>query len=281
MLDRPELIDFFEPERLAEAGRRLHDEWRRAEPFPHVALDGFLPETIVREVAASVPRPDAGWVRRQRDAAIKWGFPDEHRMPLPARVLIHELQSAAFLGFLEELSGIRGLVPDPYLVGGGIHQIERGGFLKIHADFNLHDRTKLHRRLNLLLFLNDDWQDAWGGHLELWDRDMTRCVQRYAPSLNRMVVFRITDDALHGHPHPLTTPDDVTRKSIALYYYTAERPAEELSKPHGVLYHTLPGEAPLTNPLRAEPLAAKDAAPAEPPRGWRGRLHHLRRALLG
>jgi hypothetical protein len=238
-----EILEFFQADRLAEEGRKLHAEYASAEPFPHIALDDFFPAAPLHEIAAAVPAPGDGWVHRQRDVAVKWGLPDERAMDETTRLMIHELQAPAFLGFLEELSGIRGLIPDPYLLGGGIHQIERGGFLDIHADFNFHKIMRLHRRLNLLLFLNEGWKDEWGGHLELWDRKMERCVRSLLPSFNRCVVFNITDWSYHGHPHPLTPPDGVTRRSIALYYYSAERPPEEITSPHGVLYQK-PGVPP-------------------------------------
>jgi hypothetical protein len=267
-IDETELRAFFAPEALAEKGRALHDRYVSAEPFPHVALDGFFPEEAVRAAARAVPAPDARWVRRERDEAVKWGLPHEHLMPEPLRALIRELQSGAFLGFLTELTGIRGLISDPYLEGGGVHQIERGGYLHIHADFNQHSRMKVHRRLNLLLFLNEDWREEYGGHLELWDVDMSRCVKRYLPVFNRAVVFNVTDLSFHGHPHPLTCPEGTSRRSIALYYYTAVRPAHELSPAHAVLYQRVPGQG--------GPPARPAAAASSPlARGWR----RLRRGL--
>ena len=240
-----ELRSFFEPARLAEEGRKRREAYAAAEPFPHAVLDDFFPEAVVRAAARAVPPPDERWVRRERDEAVKFGLPHEHLMPDPIRALIRELNAAPFLGFLEEMTGIAGLTSDPYLEGGGLHQIKRGGYLHVHADFNVHSRTKLHRRLNLLLFLNEEWDESFGGHLELWDRAMSSCVQRLLPVLNRTVVFTVTDDAFHGHPYPLACPEDRTRRSIALYYYTAQRPAHERTPAHAVLYQPVPGQGTL------------------------------------
>jgi Rps23 Pro-64 3,4-dihydroxylase Tpa1-like proline 4-hydroxylase len=135
------------------------------------------------------------------------------------------------LRFLEDITGIAHLIPDPYLEGGGFHSIGAGGFLKIHADFNWHAKLNLHRRLNVLLYLNSKWSEDWGGDLELWDQDMTRCVKKITPVINRLVIFSTTDSSFHGHPDPLMCPSDVIRKSIALYYYTAGRPEEEVVRP--------------------------------------------------
>ena len=274
-MSEAELQEFFQAERLAEEGRKLHAGYADASPFPHVALDDFFPAAPLRKIAAAVPLPGEAWVHRQRDVAVKWGLPDERAMDALTRRMVHELQAPPFLGFLEELSGIRGLIPDPYLLGGGIHQIERGGFLKIHADFNFHKRLRLHRRLNLLVFLNEGWQEDWGGHLELWDREMETCVRKYLPSFNRSVVFDITDWSYHGHPHPLTPPEGVTRRSIALYYYSAERPPEETTSPHGVLYQ-VPGVRPDDPTPRSARVRPPNEAPPSKPSALRRILRRLR-----
>lgn len=117
-----------------------------------------------------------------------------------------------------------------------LHQTFGGGFLKIHADFNWHDKLKLDRRINVLIYLNKDWNDEYGGHLELWDRAMTRCEVRELPVFNRMVVFNTTTHSFHGHPDPLDCPQEMTRKSIAMYYYTNGRPAHEKRGQHSTLY---------------------------------------------
>jgi hypothetical protein len=134
--------------------------------------------------------------------------------------------------------------------GGGLHQIIPGGFLKVHADFNYHPSTHHHRRINLLVYLNPQWEDAWDGNLELWTRDMSRCASSIAPVLNRCVVFSTTDSAYHGHPRPLSCPPGMSRKSLALYYYTVMRPPEETSRPHSTLYKTTPLESPTLHKLR-------------------------------
>ncbi|TYO60757.1 2OG-Fe(II) oxygenase, partial [Bradyrhizobium hipponense] len=146
------------------------------------------------------------------------------------------------LGFLERLTGIEGLIPDPYLLGGGLHMIPRGGRLAIHADFNIHKKLRLDRRLNLLLYLNYDWKEEWGGALELWDKDVKTKERAYLPIANRMVVFSTTDTAYHGHPDPLRSPKGKYRRSIALYYYTNGRPEDERSADHSTIFRMRPNE---------------------------------------
>jgi len=170
--------------------------------------------------------------------------PVDHHLGSTTQKVFHDLQSPAFLNFLEELTGIEGLIPDPYHAGGGIHQIGSGGFLKIHSDFNWHDRLKLDRRINVLVYLNTAWEERWRGRLELHNYDTKSCEASVLPTFNTTVVFNTTDFSLHGHPDPLQCPNSVTRKSIAMYYYTAGRPKHERrrSKHVHTIYHERPGE---------------------------------------
>lgn len=158
------------------------------------------------------------------------------------RNFLLNLNSSAFLSFLEQVTGISGLISDPYFDGGGLHQICRGGNLKIHSDYNKHKNLNLDRRINLLLYLNKNWREEYGGHLEFWDRNMTACRKRIAPVFNRTVIFGTTDYTYHGHPELLECPEHVTRKSLALYYFSNGRPREEISEGHGTLFRSRPGE---------------------------------------
>jgi Rps23 Pro-64 3,4-dihydroxylase Tpa1-like proline 4-hydroxylase len=146
--------------------------------------------------------------------------------------LLNFLNSKEVLTYLEELTGIPDLIADPGLYGGGVHRILSGGKLSVHADYNFHPVTKLHRRVNLLLYLNKDWKEEWGGDLQLWNKDMSMCVKKILPIFNRAVIFNITSEAYHGHPGPLKSPEGIDRLSFALYYFTKERPIEELTDPH-------------------------------------------------
>lgn len=164
-------------------------------------------------------------------------------LPAFTRHVLAELNSSSFVLFLERLTGISGLIPDPHYVGGGLHQIERGGFLKVHADFNRHPILRVDRRLNLLIYLNPGWRDEYGGHFELWDAGMKRCVKRVLPVINRCVVFTTGERSFHGHPDPLTCPEGTTRRSLALYYYTAAATGGDAgAADHTTLFQRRPGE---------------------------------------
>jgi Rps23 Pro-64 3,4-dihydroxylase Tpa1-like proline 4-hydroxylase len=216
----------------------LRAQYVAAEPFPHIALDGLFDDDALDAVLREFPsREQMKWREFDSTTERKLGyFHETSTISKPVREFLDAMNSFEILLWLEALTGIEGLIPDPYFGGGGLHQIEPGGFLKIHADFNVHPKLKLDRRLNMLIYLNKDWRDEYGGHLELWDRDMRACRKKILPLFNRTVIFSTTDTSFHGHPHPLAAPEGMSRKSVSLYYYTAGRPEEERSAPHDTLF---------------------------------------------
>lgn len=232
-------MNFYSPEisTLQELAKSNRDKYATATPFPHICLDDVFPEELLDTVLEEFPdtkKPE--WQRYQNAQELKLALRNEMIYGDTTRHLIHTLNSRPFLDFLEALTGIKGLLPDPYLEGGGLHQIVRGGLLKIHADFNKHPTTQLDRRLNVLIYLNKDWEETYGGHFELWDKNMEKAEVKILPVFNRMAIFSTTSFSYHGHPDPLNCPADRTRKSIALYYYTNGRPAEEVDPALG--YHS-------------------------------------------
>jgi Rps23 Pro-64 3,4-dihydroxylase Tpa1-like proline 4-hydroxylase len=223
--------------RMKELAQAHTEAYRTADPFPHAVLDEFLDSRLLKDVLTEFDGLDrAAWHYTERDTERKYSTEDfQHFGPI-TRAVFSQLNAAPFLWFLEQLTGIAGLIPDPHLRGGGLHEIKRGGALGVHADFNFYPRLNLYRRLNLLIYLNEDWQEAWGGDLELWDRQGKRCVQCISPIFNRAVIFDTSNFSYHGHPRPLQCPDERSRKSLALYYYTVEAPAEDDRTPHTTVF---------------------------------------------
>jgi hypothetical protein len=228
--------------------RRLKDilsahgaAYRAADPFPHLVLDDVFDPDMLRGVLDEFDAVDrAAWHHTDRNTERKFST-EEFRLFGPlTRALILQLNASPFLVFLEQLTGIDGIIPDPHLRGGGLHEIRRDGALGVHADFNFYKRLGLYRRLNLLLYLNTDWQEAWGGHLQLWDRTGTRCVERIAPIFNRVVIFDTSNFSYHGHPEPLACPPERSRKSIALYYYTVQAAVADDRDPHTTVFLQTP-----------------------------------------
>lgn len=221
-----------------------------AAPFPHIVIDDFVEPALLAAVLAEIADEGLGWHAVDTCFEKKFASPTTRHMGPQTRRLINFLNGQEMLGFLETLTGISGLVADWQLAGGGIHALRDGGFLNVHADFNVHRHLKLDRRINLLLYLNRDWQEAWGGNLELWDRDMTACQQRIAPVFNRCVIFNTTDHSYHGNPAPVAAPDGRTRLSLAFYYYSNGRPAGERSASHATVFRHRPGEETARDRLR-------------------------------
>lgn len=236
------LLDY---SRLAALAAAHAGHYQQAQPFPHIVLDDFLSPTLVDRLLAVFPTlkarggqtPDAVVTEEGKAAQPnKLWLSNQLGVDPLIRQLYWELNAGPFLHFLETLTGITQLIPDPHLMGGGVHQTNRDGLLMVHADFNKHPQYQLDRRLNILLYLNRDWQDDWGGHLELWSRDMQRLEKRVLPIAGRCVIFSTSRDSFHGHPHPLACPAGESRKSIALYYYTHGRPAGEDDSPHKTIW---------------------------------------------
>jgi 2OG-Fe(II) oxygenase superfamily len=208
-------------EEAKAVGSALSSEYGRATPFPHVVLDDFIEGSVLRTVLDEFPS-SAGLTPYDRSQErLKYQYGPAEWTGRTTQNLFALFNSAAFVTFLEEMTGFRGLVPDPWYTGGGLHETKRGGHLGIHADFNLHRKLGLIRQLNLLVYLNEDWKEEYGGQLELWDTEMRVRESSVLPVFGRAVVFTTALDSYHGHPEPLDCPPERSRRSMALYYYTA------------------------------------------------------------
>jgi Rps23 Pro-64 3,4-dihydroxylase Tpa1-like proline 4-hydroxylase len=202
-------------------GASLADDYQSKTPYHYTCVDAFLPPEILSRVRKeALTMEEKSPENSSANEKLKTSYnPD--RMPPYSKAVFHALNSRAFIQFLEKMSGIKGLIPDPYYLGGGIHRTNTTGFLSIHADFNHHSIMKLERRLNLLIYLNPDWKEEYGGSFEVWTNDMKTKVAGFAPEMNRMCCFSTGDDTMHGNPEPVNHPNGDPRLSIALYYYTA------------------------------------------------------------
>lgn len=227
---------------------QLSQEFKSGEPFQHIVIDNFLNEQAAEQLLSDLENDNFDkWDKRDHDKIqIKWrsDWKDDFDVPSFTLSLIQFLNGGTFLRWLSKVTGINGIIPDPYLTGGGFNQINTGGTLAVHADGNWHDLMAVHRRLNVIIYLNKDWEDDWGGHFELWsktDDNLPKdCVKKIKPDFNRMIVFRTDDFSFHGHPTPLKCPTDRSRRSLILYYYTSTRPADEvksLDYHHRALFH--------------------------------------------
>ena len=176
---------------LLEVARQHKEDYKNAAPFPNTSFKNFFNPEMLDKVLEEFPDLEKkGDIKFNNPNEIKLASKGERRFGPVTKQFVHFLNSEPFLLFLQELTGIEEkLIPDPYFEGGGCHQTKPGGFLKIHADFNKHRATKLDRRLNILVYLNKDWKEEYGGHFELWSRDMSKCVKKVLPEYNTLAMF--------------------------------------------------------------------------------------------
>ncbi|MDX2046169.1 MAG: 2OG-Fe(II) oxygenase [Chitinophagaceae bacterium] len=219
----------------------LSKQYQQSSPYPHIVLENSLNPEVLGQCIDEFNKLNEtdGWINYVHFNENKRGLNKIDLLPATIRNTITELNSNEFLQFLSTLTGIKNLVSDDMLEGGGVHQSKRGGYLNIHADFTVHPHHRhWQRRINVLVYLNKNWQDEWGGQLELWDKQMKACEKKVSPVFNRCVIFNTDADSYHGHPEPMTCPEGQFRRSIALYYYTIEE------KPfrRATYYKARPGE---------------------------------------
>ena len=203
----------------------LRDDYLSSSPFPHIVIDNFLNKDLCEKLLSDFPH-------HREDFWLKYNNPLEKKllynhidknMPESIGDALHHLNNSDTINFLEKLTGISSLHSDPFLHGGGMHCTKRGGKLDVHIDYCLHPTLKMERRINLIVYLNKNWEPSYGGNLELWNKYVNLCVQSIEPIFNRAVIFDTGDNSFHGHPEPLNCPEEVSRKSLALYYLTDPR----------------------------------------------------------
>ena len=209
------------------------ERFTNANPFPFIIIEDFFSKEFLNEVLNQFPNltEQKKTTNYDNKNEVKFANNQYKNFPNNIKKLFDFLNSDFFLNFLQRITNIQEkLIPDLELNGGGLHEIKKGGLLKIHSDFNKHPSLDLDRRLNVLIYLNKDWKEEYGGHLEFWDKEMASCREKVLPIFNKMVIFSTTDNSNHGHPDPLNCPDNMSRKSIATYYYTKGRPVNEIDK---------------------------------------------------
>ncbi|MBY0280147.1 2OG-Fe(II) oxygenase [Candidatus Binatia bacterium] len=239
--------------RVSASAADLHARFRAAEPFPHVVIDGFLEPGLCRRLVETFPAYDSERFRNDWGELGKAWREDVSRLGPAWAELDRGLRAPEFLALLSRISGIPRLLFDPTYFGGGTHENLHDMELDPHIDFNLHPQSQLHRRLNLLLYLNEEWDDAWGGSLELhsnpWKPPHENRITTIPPLMNRCVIFETSDHSWHGFRR-IALPEDrrrLSRRSFAMYLYTRERSTVPLI-PHDVTIYT---DRPLPERLHA------------------------------
>jgi hypothetical protein len=248
---------------------------RAAKPFPNFCIDNFLDPTFAKEVIEDYPSFErmrqAGREFKAVNERGKIQLTDSSKFAPAVARLNEALAAPEFLSLLSYVTDIPNMLADPELDGGGIHQTGARGHLDVHVDFNYIENRQLHRRLNLLIYLNEGWKPEWGGEIELWDQDVKVCHHRLSPIFNRCVVFETSEISFHGVT-AVKCPPNVVRRSFAVYYYTREAPAHWHGESHSTIFRARPNER----------LKGLVMMPAERLSRWmRGSLRSAKRKLLG
>jgi len=216
---------------IQEIAISLKQKYLNTDPFPHIQLDNFFEDNFLNSVLNDFP--DLSNLKNSQNYQnineIKFANNDYKNFSDKIKLFFDFLNSGIFLKFLQDVTSINEqLCSDLELNGGGLHEIKSGGLLKVHTDFNKHPSNGLDRRINVLIYLNKNWKEEYNGNLELWDKNMRSCRKKITPIFNRMVIFSTTDFSNHGHPDAIKCPENMSRKSIALYYFSNGRPKNEV-----------------------------------------------------
>lgn len=233
--------------------KNLNQQYINNKPFPHIVIKDFLKIDLLKEVLSEFPDlAKKKEVNRFNDEnQLKLGSEGSHLLSKKAIFLNAYLQSDLMLKWLNDLTDIKEpLISDPYLRGAGYHELKKGGFLKMHVDFNKHTFLNLHRRLNLLIYLNEDWKEEYGGALKLQDKNMTTITKKILPHFNTAVIFSTTSYSYHGNPDVINCPDYRSRKSLAYYYYSIERSDKDVFDKHSTLFIGNKKQSPLKKVIK-------------------------------
>ncbi|HEY7335228.1 MAG TPA: 2OG-Fe(II) oxygenase [Bryobacteraceae bacterium] len=246
-----------------EQAERFRTEFLEAQPFKHVAIDSFFEAAFAELLLAEFPSFDPNLARNEGGATGGKAVNTDIRSISPVYQRLYDaISGEPFLELVSRLSGIPELILDPNMFGGGTHENLHGQELDAHVDFNYDEAQQLHRRLNLIVYLNKSWRREWGGALEIHSnprRPEENRIREYDPLFNRCVMFETNEYSWHGFPR-INLPQEhrhLSRKSISIYLYTKTRPLEEVAPLHATFYV----QRPLPERIRAgHTLSAEDIA---------------------
>src|SRR5579862_8021748 len=229
-------------EQVLRDAERYRDSFLSAEPFKHLAIENFFEAGFAERLLTDFPSFDPQLARNE------FGYTGNKAVNTKIREisatyqeLYQTISSPPFLDLVSCISGIPDLMVDPKMYGGGTHDNRHGQELDAHVDFNYDQEQQLHRRLNLIVYLNKDWKSEWGGAIEIHSNPRTPDTNRiyaFDPLFNRCVLFETNEHSWHGFPRIDLPPEERhrSRKSISIYLYTKDRPVEEIAPVHGTFY---------------------------------------------
>ena len=209
-----------------------HKNYKIAKPYSHIQFKNFLDKNFAYKLFKNFPKYDDDcWINHKKfgkniNTNYKRAQHDERYFPDILRDFLRSLNSKQFLLFLETLTGINGLIPDPYFIGGGLHIAKEHGYLNSHVDFNWHHKLQLHRRVNVLIYLTPNFRKINGAQFELKNSNNTKIIKQYEPTFNSCLIFSTSSKSFHGHSNPVK--GKIFRRVINAYYYSSTRPKNEI-----------------------------------------------------
>ena len=216
--------------------QELHSTFVKTQPHPILVLDDFLPISTAKKLQAECESvPTEHWTEFTRRGSYMKECKNLDYSPEAVNI-VNQLHSTTGLKWLEKITGIQGLLPDPHLTGAGYSRSFNGDSLKVHTDFNWNDELKLHRKLTLIVYLTEEWQEEFGGHIEFYDDTNKNLVQSVFTKFNRCVIWQYHKTGFHGYPTPIQCPDRVSRNTLRLFYYVSNSQYLEDDPPHRSLY---------------------------------------------
>lgn len=206
----------------------LSQKFSEAKPFEHVIIDSFFSDALAEKLYAEFPEPSSQWHHYDNPIEQKYALNDLAGL-MSFKDTFNYLQTPEVLSLMREITCIEDLEADPYLHGAGLHAYPAdGGKLDIHLDYCVHPISGKERRVNLIVYLNKNWNTSWGGQLQLWDAKLEKCCELVPSAFNSAVMFRTSDVSYHGLPVPMKGPAGEYRKSIAIYYVSNVHPGAAL-----------------------------------------------------
>ena len=236
----PKILEIFNNEKYAKLAYDSHEIYKNNEPFPHIVLDDFLPLSFAKIISNEYPKVSdntSNFKFHNHNNVKRHFLEDSRKFSTNLQMFSSAISSRSFLLFLETITGLKSLIPDPYFMGGGAMMTGNGGFLNIHVDFNWHQKLQAWRRCNVLFYLTADWKNEYQGNLELWSKDGRHKVKEVEPIFNRIVIFNTTSESYHGQPAKINTPDHIFRNVFSAFYYATEKDEKIDSKPHFTKYN--------------------------------------------
>jgi hypothetical protein len=208
-------------DRLCSQSESFRSAYASGQPYPHLAIENLFDPDVLDRVVAEFPQPgDRDWLVWDHKHELKTTSRGIRGLSTFTQLFCLWLSSAEFIAEIEHITGIKNLVGDPTFFGAGLHEMFPGGWLGMHTDYTRHPALALMRRVNLLIYLNRDWDADWGGELELWDKNGSGDRVSYPPYFNQTVIFPTTSETFHGAPRQLSCPDGRSRKLLSIYYWT-------------------------------------------------------------